>query len=367
MATVVCSLGLSGVKLMSNMWRYPFTASAGGHITLRAVGGPMLGPGGELISYEKTYELVKDIYPEATFTSTLAVPGIVWFPWDSKYFLKPGGLVGRKGGFDTWYLNAPITKGNAVSENNSGETVFTLVGRHLERGSAPMKIPTRVATYAVVDGQETWNLVGVEEQNVFLIGTTGQPADDGLQGHLEVVQQLSHTPADRVTSVGVCLQGLQVELDDRVEMLRALVAEEMPGLRVATVDDFGEYVAADLVPLRDAAKKYSPVLLLISLQVVIATSLAIVHSRRQELSILRIIGFSYRRIWLLLTLECAFSFFLACALGLAGAKVAAYLLFESSAVSLAPFVYAFLASLIVSVLVGRRAVASSVPEVLRNA
>ena len=364
LATLVCSLGLSGVQLMSQLWRYPFLNDSGGHIRIKHTDGGRWDLQ-RLVSQDQIYGVVKSIYPEAEITSTLHVPSLIHRPIEARNFLEP--IIGRSGGLATWYLNPPLLSGTALSEDNIDEEVFLLGTIRTVAPSSSIPIPTRIASYELKDGLEEWNLLGTGELRLAMIGATGRPIAGNLRGHLGAVQRLSNTPADRVHVVGIALQGLQAEVDSRIELLREKLAAEMPELSVFTVDDYGEIVAEDLVPLRDAAQKYTPVLLLISLQVVIATALAIVHSRRRELSILRIIGFSYRKIWLLFTLECLFSAALACALGLIGSKITAYFLFGSSAVSLLPFVFAFLASLLVSLLVGHRAVSKSIPSVLRNA
>lgn len=364
LATLVCSLGLSGVNLMSQLWRYPFLNDAGGHIMLKQTGNTTWDLQG-LVSQDQVYELAKSVYPEAEITSTLHVPSLILKPLALRNSLQP--VIGRSGGLGTWYFNPPLISGRALSQDNIDDEVFLLgTIRTVERNSS-IPIPTRIASYELKDGQEGWSLIRAEELRLAMIGATGPPVGGNLRGHLSVIQRLSNTPADRVHIIGIALQGLQAEVDGRIDTLREKLASEMPELSVYTVDDYGEIVAEDLVPLRNAAQKYSPVLLLISLQVVIATALAVVHSRRRELSILRIIGFSYRKIWLLFTLECLFSAALACGLGLIGSKIAAYFLFDSSAVNLTPFVFAFLASLFVSLVVGRRAVSNSVPSVLRNA
>lgn len=349
---------------MSQLWRYPFLKESGGHIMLKQAGGTTWDLQG-LVSREKVQGLVKSVYPEGEITYTLHVPSHVWRPVDQRSFLEP--VVGRSGGLDTWYLNPPLISGRALSQDNIDEEVFLLGMLGAVDSNSSIPIPTRMASYELKDGQEVWNLLGADELRLAMIGATGAPGPGYLRGHLGIVQRLSNTPADRVHIVGIALQGLQAEIDDRIDTLREKLALEMPELSAITVDDYGEVIAEDLVPLRDAARKYSPVLLLISLQVVIATALAVVHSRRRELSILRIIGFSYRKIWLLFTLECLLSSALACGLGLIGSKVAAYFLFGSSAGSLMPFVSAFVASILVSLVVGRRAVSNSVPSVLRNA
>ena len=83
-------------------------------------------------------------------------------------------------------------------------------------------------------------------------------------------------------------------------------------------------------------------------------------------SLLRIIVFSYRKVWLLFTLECSLSALTACGIGLGVGKLAALIITQSANISLAPFGIALGASIIVSMAIGRSAVARSVPSVLRN-
>lgn len=359
LATVVSSLGLSGVELMSNMWRYPFVQWSGGQILVRQHGeSEQWLSSYDLFSFSKVHDLIAEIYPEADITATLNVPARVWEnPAHTSYYTK---LVGRAGGLDKWYLMPPMRRGQPLNEDNLGEAVFLAID------SEAGPLPANIASYGVQGGQEVWQLVGAKEQPLTVIGTTGSPDVWQFWGHLGVAQQLSNTPTDRVNIVGIALPGLQANVDDRVDVLRSRLAVEMPELEAVTVDQFGELVADDLVTLRQAATRYTPILLVIALQVVIATALAVVHSRRRELSLLRVIGFSNRQVWLLFTLECSFSALIACGIGLVAAKITAYIIFQSSAVSLAPFALAMSASILVSMLIGQWAVSSSVPSVLRN-
>ena len=331
MATLVSSLGLSGVELMASMWRYPMVQANGGQIQLLHVEST----GGSwdkfsLFSFSKARDIVKEVYPEAEVTATLWVP--VTYGEDN----RPGQIKGRSGGLSTWYLMPPLAEGSSLGQGNLHDKVFlTLNGR------VGTSLSLRIASYHAVGERNTWQLIGAEEQSFAIIGRPGYPDPGGAaMGHLGVIQRLSNTPEDLVHIVGVALPGLQSTGGDRFEGLRSRLTTEMPEVAVMSVDEYFKANIYGLDQLRKAASLYTPVVLLIALQVVIATALAVVHSRRRELALLRIIGFSYRKVWMLFTLECTLSALTACGLGVVLAKLAALTIFHSANISLMPFALA---------------------------
>lgn len=361
MATVVSSLGLSGVRLMASIWSYPLVSGFGGQITIGHTGerGDTPLDKYSLISSAKVRAIVEELYPEAEITENLVVPAIY-----------EGGqtdqLRGRSGGLDKWYLMPPLVAGAGLNKANPGDAVFTVRYYGPNPKQAVHSLSVRVGVCDLEGGREAWQLVGEQEQQLKVVGATGYPSPPGAMGPLDVVQKLTNTPADLVHVVGIGLPGLQAHVDDRVETLRARLDAEMPGLQAVTIDDMASGIYG-LEELRKAAGIYTPVLLVIALQIVVATALAIVQSRKKELSMLRIIGFSTRQVWLLFAMETTLSGALACALGVVLAKVLAFAIFQSGAVSLLPFFLALGASTIVAAIIGIFAVSSSVPDVLRNA
>jgi len=308
-----------------------------------------------LFSYSQARDIIKQVYPEAEITATL------WAPVTYGANKQSGQIKGRSGGLNTWYLMPPLMSGTALGTDNLHEKVFMT-----DIGQVGTSISTRVATYQATETRETWQLAGTEEQWLEIIGRVGYPSPGGIgMGHLGVVQKISNTPEDLVHIVGVALPGLQANVGNRISDLRARLEAEMP-VKVTSIDEayFTNNYALD--QLRKAAGLYTPILLIIALQVVIATALAVVHSRRRELSLLRIIGFSKRKVWLLFTLECTLSALTACIVGYVLSALVALTIFQSANISILPFVLALLSAVLVSMVVSKWAVDRSIPSVLRN-
>lgn len=180
LAFTVCSLGVSGIKLMASLWRYPYLQGDGGHIVVRTrpEGNTRSDRVTTLLSRSRVEEIARSIFPEAELTATVEVPSVIWFPWDQRAY--DDYLVGRDKGLATWYLLPPPRYGVTLSQGSLGQSMFVLRGRHLDNDHNPVDIPIRVATYVSQGESESWQLVGASEQRVTLTGTTGQPSMPGL-------------------------------------------------------------------------------------------------------------------------------------------------------------------------------------------
>ncbi len=367
LALFVCSLGVSGIRLMASLWRYPYLQGDGGHIVIRTrpEGNTRSDRVMTLLSRSQVEGIARSIFPEAELTATVEVPSIIWFPNDQRFI--DSTLVGRDNGLTTWYLLPPRRYGVTLSQDNLGQSMFVLRGLHLDNDHNPVDIPIRVATYIGQGESESWQLVGAPEQRVTLTGTTGQPSMPGLWGHLSVVQQLASVPPDRVNRVGIALPGLAVQLDDRVQQLRDRLAQEMPELEVMTVDDYARLEQSNMLELQAAAGSYTPIVIGLALLSVAATALALVQSRRRELALLRIIGMSKHQVWLLFVTECVFSAVLALLLALLLLIMGADVLLRTGSIPLTPFVFSMLAAIGISMVIARVAVAKSIPSTLRSA
>jgi len=355
MATVVSTLGLSGVNLMANMWRYPMLQGQGGHILITSnegTRGVNQWNTYSLFSLSKARDIVQEIYPEAEVTATLLVPTLVHGRSDS--------ITGRMGGLDKWYLMSPLASGVGLNRVSHDEPVFV---------SRQQSLTVPIATLDTSKYPETWQLTGAKLTTLDIVGTSSYPYHRGWAiGHLSMVQNLTNTPDDLVHIVGIALPGLHAKIDEeRYNLLRTKLAADMSGVTALSLDQFFDEEFEMLQQLKDAAGLYTPILLIIGLQVIIATALAVAHTRRRELTLLRIMGFSYKQLWLLLTLECTLSALTACGIGIVLGKLVAFILFQSAAISLLPFALALFASMIVAMIVGMWSIAKSVPDVMRNA
>lgn len=366
LAITVCSLGLSGIRLMASLWRYPFMQDAGGHIVIRneTEGQDRKEFVTTLLSLSRIEEIVTTVFPEAELTATVEVPSLIWFPYDRKSV--DDLLVGRGGGLDTWYLLPPPQDGTTLSPGNVNQQVFTLRGNHLENSPDPVEIPVHIATYMKQGDQEAWQLVGAPEQLLTLIGTTSYPSYPGLWGHLAVVQRLSGLPSDRVNRVGIALPGLAVQLDERVQQLRERLAKELPGVELVTVDDYALQQEPSLVGLYDVATRYTPILIGLALALVAATALALVQSRRRELALFRIIGMSQRQVHFLFAFECIASALLALIIALLLLVMGVDTLLRAGALPMMPFITTIATAIGVSLVIAGIAVPRSLPSTLRN-
>jgi len=303
MAVVVSSLGLSAVDLMMVLARYPITQVIGGDF---------------MICNE-----------EVEF------------------------LAGRGGVY--------VVGGEALSfANYNRHVVLTSVPDSRRLNVANNTLSLHVATLGE-DG--VWQLAGTDRSTLSVLGTFGHPSPDGyLWSHLPVVQELAGADG-KVSWLGVKVPGILTD-DVKREITAKLSA--LPGITAYSSEALSDLFVADFARLRTAANYYVPLIILISCQIIIATSLALVVSRRRELALLRAIGVSFRDAWSLFVIECTAVSVIACGIGTAVAGVVAQSLFGATSVSFLPFVFSVLITVVLAALLGRVVLPKGAGQLLRN-
>ncbi len=375
LSTLVLSLGLSSVDVMGNMWRVPLTVMFGGHLW---VGFPQTEDVSaySVFSRAEISSLIEQVFPDALLTFSLAVPAKPM----TRPFIYAGvqSVTGRAGGLDTWFLTPLMLAGEQMREDDGGQDLFYI--REHSVGSVQEFKPEDAIELSLYDHEaETWSFKQALQLHPTVAGTTKWPGHSALT-HLGTLQRLTQVPPELVSWIGIALPSMHAKIDAaKLAELRTILLDRFPQLEATTIDEFvAEQATADLVPLRDAAKRYIPIVLGISLMVVIASALAVVQSRRRELGMLRVIGMSAGQVRALFLLEATFAAVLACTVGLVVSKLASYLLFGinfgvtllgilKADVSLMPFALSLIVTLAVATVVSILAVSRTMANALRNA
>lgn len=367
MAVVVSSLGLSAVDLMMVLARYPITQVIGGdfmicneEVEFLAGRGGVYVVGGWMrpVNYALVKQAITGVLPDAYITGSLVVPVIV--PHDERQVSRRM-VLGRTGGFDHWDTLPTIVSGEPLSlDNKARQVVLTSVPDFDRLNVANNTLSLHVATLGE-DG--VWQLAGTERSALSVLGTFGHPSPDGyLWSHLPVVQELAGADG-KASWLGVRVPG---PLTDTVKREITAKLSALPGIKAFSSEAISELFVADFAPLRTAANYYMPLITLISCQIIIATSLALVISRRRELALLRAIGVSFRGVWSLFVVECAAVSILACGIGTFVAGVVAQSLFGATRVSWLPFVFSVLITIVLAALIGRVVLPKGAGQLLRN-
>lgn len=373
LSALVASLGLSGVKVMTEIWRAPALASYGGQIAIQVAGREdTQNSQFDLFSRTAVEQVIAEIFPEATVTACLRVPVR---PLTKDFIFEyVVAVFGREGGLDAWYLKPVTRNGQPIHEDGGGEQLFFI--RDTDSGDGRDYSDDRLLVPRY-DPAGTWSFAAGAEISPVVAGTLRWPADYAIT-HLATLQALTGTPGQLVTSLGVAFPGVQVQVDpERLARLRSTLEQRFPELMAITVDEWASQMSVDLLPLRDSARQFLPLVLGIAMLVVVATALAVVQSRRRELSLLRVIGLSSRQVWLLFVLEAAIAGIIACAGGILIAKLIGYLIFAArlggslidmlrTPVSLLPFALSLAVAVTVTALISATAVARSLTRSLRN-
>lgn len=133
-------------------------------------------------------------------------------------------------------------------------------------------------------------------------------------------------------------------LDKTVERVSALISDKRPDLQVISVDEFAEMMMADFQRFKATSMFYGPVIILISIQIVIATALAMAFSRRRELAVLRTTGIGAAQVRLLFIIESTLVSVLGAVAGYLFSLLAAQAIFKGRSVNLLPGVAAAVSS-----------------------
>lgn len=377
LSSLALSLGLSSVDVMSNLWRLPLCVMEGGHIIVdtrlhQDVASVSTRP---VFSRTEVSSLLEQVFPDALLTYTLEVPARAI----SENFIYSGvrSIAGRAGGLDTWYLSPLITAGESMREDSKGRDLFYIIEPNI--GRVPDYKPEDSLELSLYDREtKTWSFKQALRLHPTVAATTKWPGWSAMT-HLGTLQRLAQVPPELVSSIGIALPQMHAKIDAaKLAELRTELEARFPQLRARTIDEIIANLGADLEPLRDAAKRYVPIVLGISLMVVVASALAVVQSRKRELSMLRVIGMSARQVQTLFLMEATLATLLACAVGLLLSKLASHMVFGmqfgvtlldilKTQVSLLPFALSLLVALVVTTIVSIFAVARTMASALRNA
>lgn len=379
LSILVASLGMSGVQFASTLWRQPLLASMGGHIVLRAKAPWQSSMGfNQPFAVNGLLEAIRQVFPEAAFTSTLTAP--VRPVSESLRMPRLSEITGRSGGLDVWYLNPIPRAGEMLSAANAAQDVFVISSWLMDESTATRREQVTMPRYD--QAANVMRLDSTPPVSIEIIGTVQEPAVGGGT-HLDTLQKLTGTPDGLVSGVGVGLLGVQAEIDPvRLAKLRSLLEADYPSLEITTIDDMTAEFGKELEPLRQSTTSVLPFILGIALLVLLATALAVVQARRRELALLRVIGMSARQVWLMFTVELMIAAGLAGGVGLVLSKLVGYVLFGgrmasgiadfltgllATGVSPLPIVLSLLGTLLVTALVSAWAVSRAMTSVLRNA
>lgn len=311
-----------------------------------------------LIDYAETRQAITSALPNAYVTGSLVVPVVV--PYGEQGVLWRM-VLGRAGGFGYWDTLPTMVTGATLSLDNSNRPVVLASAPDFRQMNVTNdSLPLHVARLGE-DG--VWQLAGTARSTLSVLGTFGHPSPNGyLWSHLPVVQELAEA-GGQVSWLGVRVPGMLTE--DAKREIRAKLSD-LPGIKAFGSEEISEMFVADFARLRTAANYYMPLITLISCQIIIATALALVISRRRELALLRAIGVSFRGVWSLFVLECTVVSIIACGIGTAAASVVAQSLFGFSGVSLLPFAFAVLLTIVLAAILGRAVLPQGAGQLLRN-
>lgn len=370
-AVVISSLGLSGAALLWRYSQYPIYQVFGGELIILHSSTPLRSQRGGIFTdqfftvfpSEEVIKTVAETLPAAQVTKTLFTAGIVPC-WGNRVTVWP--LMGRLDTTGRWLYKPRVLQGSNILTGESAEAWVwgpsTDDGKSMF-GDPGTKLELRAAQFK--QGNQ-WDVTSGQEYLYTLKGTYGMPyANLALWAPLETVQAHCGAPG-LVSWIGVaCANPLQVDGDR--DKLGVELSARFPELKVVTAEELAEMLVADLSKLRETARYYLPLLVLVSCLSIVATTMAISRSRRRELALLRVIGLSNNEVRLLFLAECCLIGLLGGVLGVAIASGVSLLLFKACILTHEPFAVSFLVSLVTGAVFSCTAIRDvTVTESMRN-
>lgn len=267
-AVVISNLGLSGAALLWRYSQYPIYQAYGGELivihsatSLRSEkGGVYSDEFFTLFPSQEVGQTVAKTLPGAQVTKTLFTAGIV--PYGvARVTVWP--LMGRLDTTGRWLYKPRVLRGNDIFTGQSVESrawgPSTSDGRSMF-GEPGRELHLRVAHFKEGD---QWDLTSGQRHPYTLEGVYGPPyANPALWAPLETVQTHCGAPG-LVSWMGVaCANPLQVE-GDRDKLVAELSAR-FPELKVITAEELAGMLVADLSKLRETARYYVPLMVLVS-------------------------------------------------------------------------------------------------------
>ena len=156
------------------------------------------------------------------------------------------------------------------------------------------------------------------------------------------------------------------EMDELKNTLVTRIEEENLPLQVWTIYDVGELLYGDFERFEVMADYYVPVMMFVSVLIVLVNSIALTLSRRKELALMRIVGFSQIQIQMMFIAECIIIALLG---GLLGTGIAGFISMQftnSFSVSWLPFIISLISTAVVSTITTVLLTKGSLASTMRN-
>ncbi|KAF0193476.1 MAG: putative ABC transport system permease protein [Bacillota bacterium] len=370
--TVSC-LGLAGVTLMWNIAKYPMLQVIGGDVMVvsrdikffSVQGGVGSDGSFEPFHLDEVRELIVKAMPKSKVTGSLVVPAILNYGDNKTASIQ---LLGRENDTGNWlfsprFVAGTLPKATAGSfeisvPGHQGGSVWGTVGNEIF-------IRPMVYSGAGAGDVDAWDYLRSSLVRGRITGIIGPPSLGGFMW-TDFNSLREHAASSNLVHwAGIVLPDSTM-LQKESQKLAEVFASAMPTLKVVTVDELGELFISDFIHLRRAAAYYVPVMLFLSVQIVVATALALAISRRRELAVLKTLGLSHNQLYLLFIFECLTISFLSALLGLLLSKVLAQALFNSMSVSSTPVVVTVAVTVLVSSIVTFYSFKTRVVGSLRN-
>lgn len=312
-------------------------------------------------SLQGTQGFVQSKLPWAKMSATMAAGAVQ----EVGGRVMPGMVIGRLDQTDNWIYGTNILAGRALAPEDEGQLRIVVPG--VSGGlSAWGEEPGRernIRIAAFSENGEPGALANAPARAFEIVGTYGQPSHGITMLPFTTLQQLTGV-TDEVHWAGLAVAN-PLQLEESKNLVAAALAEQLPELQVLSADDMGSLLIADFDRLQQTASYYAPVMILASVLVVIVTALAISHSRRRELVLMRTVGVSAVATQYLLVVECTLVACLAALLGTGVSLLLGLLIFRGYVLNFVPGVTAIAVTLLVAFVVSRRQ-PDQLAELLRN-
>ena len=372
-AVAVTCFGLSGAALLSRMSKHPLLQTAGGDLMVYDKRVQFDAGPGRLVAdptlfspflYEDIQMVVNEALPGSITTGTLMIPVATGLRHPI-YAMRP--LSGRDNAGASWIYRPHMIAGTEVE--NDGTLALMLAGANSERSPFGERLGQNVTlvipTVSWDSNELNFNLSNGRPVVFELVGLFGQPSNDLYWTGLSVLQQQAGMEG-QVNWAGVALAN-PLMMSEAKKTLQAALERHLPALAVMSVDELGEMMIADFGKLERTARFYTPVIILLCTQIIVVTALAIAHSRRRELALLRCLGLSCRQLQTLFVVECLAVAVMGSAIGLSGYIMISRSIFRAYIINLWPVGVALAVTMLVAVVAAKQVVKGELAsDMLRN-
>lgn len=368
-AVAVACVGISGSALMRHWAKRPLLQFIGGELMLVdanvqfvASGISLRSQGGvEAFSLQALESFVQKKVPGAKLSATMAAAAVQ----EVGGGMLPGMVMGRLDQTENWIYAANILEGRDLAPEDEGQLCIVVPGT--AKGSSTWGEAvgeTRTIRVASITDAEGAGALAAAPAHAFeIVGTYSLPSHNNTVVPFSTLQQLTGV-TDEIHWAGLAVAN-PLELEASKKSVAAALAESMPELQLFSADDLGRMMIADFDRLQQTASYYAPVMIMASVLVVIVTALAISHSRRRELVLMRTVGVNAAATRYLLVVECTLVACLAALVGTGVAVLLGLIMFRGFLLNLIPGIAAILVTLLVSFLISMRQ-PDRLTELLRN-